>query len=94
MARKGWSYRTTLLMVLGTPLVAYAWIGLVEWLTLTDATESNHITAAFRRALDTQPELFVIILLALTVFYVWPLGVIVGHVWNRWGWTTPRKKDW
>ena len=92
--RKGWSFQTTVIAVLATPFLGWAWIAIIEWLTLTDGTESNHITAAFRQALDTMPELMLVVLLALTVVNVGALGLIVGHLWHRWGPSRPRKKDW
>lgn len=90
----GWSFKSTVVMVLSTPFVAWAWIGFIEWVTLADNVESNHITAAFRRLLDESPELTLLILLAITAVNAGVLGVILGHIWNRWGKTKPRKKGW
>lgn len=91
--RRGWSYVWTLVFVLATPLLATGWLGFIEWRTLSDSVESNHITAAFRRAMDTNPDLFVLTLVGTSILYCLPLGVILGHVFYRWGPSRPRRKS-
>jgi hypothetical protein len=75
----------TLLMTALGPLVLWGWYGLVEALTLTDATPGNHITAAFRWALETNPDMTMVGAVGLTVLYTAPFWTVLGHVFHRWG---------
>jgi len=84
MARRGWKPIIPLVLTIGTLPLAAGWVALIEFLTLRDDMPANHITAAFRWALATSPDLTVVVLLFLTGVFSVALGVVVGHVYGDW----------
>ena len=84
MARRGWKPIITLVLTIGTLPLAAGWVALIEFLTLRDDMPANHITAVFRWALATSPDLTVVSLLFVTAFFSVAFGVVIGHVFGDW----------
>lgn len=92
--------RTLLKVLVPPPVLAVAlwvWYAWVEGQTLLDVIPDNHITASLRWALETNPDLTLLVgvvyAVALTVFVTVPTAVIAGHVWNRWGGKKEERSD-
>ena len=62
---------TGVILILSLVVIAVLW-AVVEWRTLTDSVEGNHITAVVRRAVAAQPGPFILLALAF--------GFLLGHL--------------
>ena len=59
------------ILIISLLAIAAIW-GVLEWRTLADDVEGNHITAVVRRAVKAQPGPFILFALAL--------GFLMGHL--------------
>lgn len=62
---------TGAILIISLVVVAAVWL-VLEWKTLSDDIEGNHITAVVRRAVKAQPGPFLLLMFAL--------GFLCGHL--------------
>lgn len=91
--RKGWHPLVTLTIIGLLPFNAWAVVAFVEAYTLSDSTPGNHITAAFRWALDTNPDLTLVVFTLWVLAWTLPAAVILGHIFHGWGGRDARPRE-